>query len=56
MTIGFFGAYTTFSTLACETYRLAEDRALALAAANSVGSCGAGLLAVYRGIELARAL
>ena len=37
LTIGFLGAYTTFSTLSFETYRLAEDRALGLAAANMLG-------------------
>jgi fluoride exporter len=56
LTIGFLGAYTTFSTLAFETYRLAEDRAIGLAAANMLGSCAAGLGAVYVGIVLARAL
>ena len=56
LTIGFLGAYTTFSTLAFETYRLAEDRALGLAAANVLGSCVAGLAAVYLGIVLGRAL
>jgi CrcB protein len=56
ITIGFLGAYTTFSTLSFETYRLAADRALGLAAANLVGSCAAGLAAVYLGIVLARAL
>jgi CrcB protein len=54
--IGFLGAYTTFSTLSFETYRLAEDRAIGLAAANMLGSCAAGLVAVYVGIVLARAL
>jgi CrcB protein len=56
LTIGFLGAYTTFSTLSFETYRLAEDRALALAAANMLGSCAAGLVAVYVGVVIARAL
>jgi CrcB protein len=56
LTIGFLGAYTTFSTLSFETYRLAEDRALGLAAANVLGSCAAGLAAVYVGIVLGRAL
>jgi CrcB protein len=56
LTIGFLGAYTTFSTLSFETYRLAADRALGLAFANVVGSCAAGLTAVYLGVVLARAL
>jgi CrcB protein len=56
LTIGFLGAYTTFSTLTFESYRLAEDRALGLAAANLLGSCAAGLAAVYLGIVLGRAL
>ena len=56
LTIGFLGAYTTFSTLSFETYRLVEDRALGLAAANMLGSCAAGLAAVYVGIVIARAL
>ena len=56
LTIGFLGAYTTFSTLSFETYRLAEDRALGLAAANLLGSCAAGLGAVYLGIVIGRTL
>jgi len=56
LTIGFLGAYTTFSTLSLETYRLAADKALGLAAANMLGSCAAGLAAVYAGVVLARAL
>ena len=38
LAIGFLGAYTTFSTLTYETYRLLEDGALGLAAANLLGS------------------
>jgi CrcB protein len=56
LTIGFLGAYTTFSTLSFETYRLAADRALGLAAANMLGSCAAGLAAVYVGVVLGRTL
>jgi CrcB protein len=56
LTIGFLGAYTTFSTLMFETYRLAADRALGLAFANILGSCAAGLAAVYLGVVLARAV
>jgi fluoride exporter len=54
ITIGFIGSYTTFSTLSLETYRLAEDGAWGLAAANVVGSFAAGLAALYVGVVIAR--
>jgi fluoride exporter len=54
VTIGFLGAYTTFSTLSFETYRLLEDGAHGLAVANALGSMVAGLLAVYGGVVLGR--
>jgi fluoride exporter len=56
LTIGLLGAYTTFSTLSYETYRLLEDGAVGLAAANMLGSAAAGLVAVYLGVVAARAL
>jgi CrcB protein len=52
--IGLLGAYTTFSTFSLETYRLLEDRALGLAAANAFGSLAAGLAALYVGVVLGR--
>jgi CrcB protein len=56
LAIGFLGSYTTFSTLTYETYRQLEDGALALAAANILGSAAAGLVAVYLGVVAGRAL
>ena len=54
--IGFIGAYTTFSTLSLETFRLFEDGAHLLALANGLGSLVAGLLAVYGGIVVGRSI
>jgi len=56
ITIGLLGAYTTFSTLSFETYRLVEDGAIGIAAANALGSLAAGLGAVYLGVVAGRAL
>ncbi|HEY1332279.1 MAG TPA: fluoride efflux transporter CrcB [Actinomycetota bacterium] len=56
VTIGFLGAYTTFSTLSFETYRLLQDGAVGLAAANALGSISSGIVAVYLGVILARAV
>ena len=54
LTIGFLGAYTTFSTLSLESYRLISDGAIGLALANMLGSLAAGLTAVYLGIVTGR--
>jgi fluoride exporter len=56
LTIGFLGAYTTFSTLSFESYRLLEDGAVGLALANALGSVAAGLVAVYLGVVAGRAI
>jgi fluoride exporter len=55
-TVGFLGAYTTFSTLSLQVYRSTATGNLAIALANAVGSLLAGVLALYVGILLARAL
>ena len=54
--IGFLGAYTTFSTLMRESWRLVEDGAIVLAAANLAGSMLLGVVAVVAGLAIGRAL
>ncbi len=54
--IGFVGAYTTFSTFSYETIALMENGELLLASINCVGSVVAGLLAVFVGLVLGRAV
>jgi CrcB protein len=54
--IGFFGAYTTFSTLMLETWRLWENGAQTQALLNLVGSSMVGIVAVVAGLALARGL
>lgn len=52
--IGFIGAYTTFSTLALESWRLIEDGSYVLGAANLVGSMLLGLIAIVAGLVVGR--
>lgn len=54
--IGFIGAYTTFSTLTLETWRLAEDGSYVLAIANVGGSVLLGMAALVAGLTLGRTL
>lgn len=54
--IGFIGAYTTFSTLALESWRMIEDGAWLYAGANLIGSIVVGVIAVIGGIALGRAI
>ena len=52
--IGFLGAYTTFSTLTLDSWRLVEEGSYILAAANVVGSIALGLVAVVAGLAVGR--
>ena len=54
--IGFIGAYTTFSTWMLESARLMESGAWLLAAANLGGSVLLGLIAVFAGLAVGRAI
>jgi CrcB protein len=56
MLIGFIGAYTTFSTYMLESWRLVEAGAWPSAVANVVGSVALGLVAVFAGLALGRAI
>ncbi|HVM29314.1 MAG TPA: CrcB family protein [Candidatus Limnocylindrales bacterium] len=54
--LGFIGAYTTFSTLMLESWRLAQRGAWRGALLNLGGSMLIGLAAVLAGLVLGRAL
>jgi fluoride exporter len=54
--IGFVGSYTTFSTLALESWRLMDDGAWLAAGANLAGSVLVGVVAVIIGLVIGRAL
>lgn len=54
--IGFLGAYTTFSTLMLESWRLIEHGSVAAGIANLVGSVALGMFAVGVGLTIGRAV
>jgi CrcB protein len=54
--VGFLGAYTTFSTLMLDSWRLFEDGLPMLAFVNIAGSTVLGLVAVVGGVWLGRSL
>ena len=52
--IGFIGAYTTFSTLTLESWRLVQDGSYVAAFANIGGSVVLGMIAVVAGLAIGR--
>ncbi|NTW68003.1 MAG: fluoride efflux transporter CrcB [Nitrospirae bacterium] len=54
--VGFISAYTTFSTLMLESWRLVEEGDLVFALANLAGSVVVGMIAVVAGLAVGRAL
>lgn len=52
--VGFLGAYTTFSTLAYESFKLLEERNIIRGFANLIVSMVMGLMAVWFGVVAAR--
>jgi CrcB protein len=55
VTVGFLGAYTTFSTFEFETHALFDDGSWLTATTNMFASLFVGLLAVRAGIVVAKA-
>ncbi|MGI8985080.1 MAG: fluoride efflux transporter CrcB [Acidimicrobiales bacterium] len=55
LTIGFLGAYTTFSTFSLQAVRLSEDGKVGLALGYVAASVGVGLLAAWAGMAAGRA-
>lgn len=56
LTVGFLGAYTTFSTLALQSVRLLEAGSYLAAFLNLAGSMVAGVASVFAGMAAGRAL
>ena len=56
LTTGLMGAYTTFSTFSYETFRLLDEGATGQAVLNVAGNLALGLVAVWIGISLGRAV
>lgn len=54
--VGFLGAYTTFSTLMLDSWRLIEDGLPALGLVNLVGSVVLGVVAVVGGLWIGRVI
>ena len=56
MLIGLLGGFSTFSSLGLQTFTLLQDNEVALAALNMIASNVLGLLLVWAGYTLAKAL
>jgi len=56
LTVGFLGAFTTFSTFSLETVRLFEEQAWGWALGNAAAQLLLGIPLAWLGAQLARAL
>ena len=54
ITIGFLGAFTTFSTFSYETAKFLEDGAIIAAAMNIASNVGLGMLGTFGGMLLGK--
>jgi CrcB protein len=56
ISVGFLGAFTTFSTLSLETLNLIKSGEIIVAVLNGLGSLLVGLIAVWLGMSLTQLL
>ncbi len=56
LAVGILGGYTTFSTFSYETLKLIEQGNLGATLLNALGQVAAGLVAVYVGVVISRAI
>jgi len=56
LTVGFLGAFTTFSTYSLESIRLLQEGAFTMAFGNIVGQVILCLILTWLGVQLARVL
>jgi CrcB protein len=56
ITVGFMGAFTTFSTYSLESVRLLQEGAFSLAFGNIAGQVVVCLLLTWLGVQLARVI
>lgn len=54
ITVGFLGAFTTFSTFSLETYNLLREGSITLSIANILLNMSLGLVAVIVGVSAAK--